>query len=115
MFSNKYYAAIPLMFFYLFTGIGKVILSITFFFCYFFGYGIFIPSGFHSSNNRVCPPRRSLAQPGQMNRKNKCKEHQNINPCFQNKTPLKILTTLPQCAKGGVNSELMIFFVDTPL
>ena len=90
MFSNNWDAAIPLLFFYLFTGIGKVILSITFFVCYFFRYSISVHVKFHSSTNTAC-------QSTLVKRKNKCKEHQNINPCFQNKTPLKRLTTFSQC------------------
>jgi hypothetical protein len=93
MFSNKYYGAIPLMFFYLFTGIGKAIFSITFSFCYFLGYGVSVSTGFHFLNNKVC-------QPTSMNKKNKSKKHQRVNLCFQNKTTLKKLSTLPQCAKA---------------
>jgi hypothetical protein len=89
MYSNNFYAAVPLLFFYLFTGMGKVIFSITYSFSYFFRYGISSDVKFHSSNNIAC-------QSTLLERKNK--EHQNINLCFQNKTPLKRLTTFSRCA-----------------
>ena len=90
MFLNNR-VSIPLLFFYLFAGIGKVIFSITYSFCYFFWYGISVAPGFHFTNARVCYPVL-------MNKKKKTKKHQNRSLCFENKVSPKRILALPQCA-----------------